>query len=130
VTWTGTQTRSEAGYTRTLEVGTVQGWAAAVELVAAELHARLDEMTAYLAGKAPPVTLRDEHDRRFAAYVRFNASPARARQLVDHLDTAVRTWVGARPPGNEDARYNALQRLAVTDWHEEAGAYRGAQLMS
>lgn len=125
VTWKQSFLRSE-GAPRTLEIGTIAGWPAAIELVAAELHARLEEMTAYLAAKAPPVPVTDELTRRFLAYLRFNTSPARARTTADNLGAAVRAWTGPWPPDNLNARYNTLQRIAITAWEEESGAYREA----
>jgi hypothetical protein len=116
--------RTEGDVTRTIQLAWIRGWAAAVELVAAELHARLDEMVAYLAGKAPPVPVLDEIQRRYLAYVRFNASAATARDHADHVTARVKPWVGERPTNNRSARYNTLQRLAVTQWHEAAGVYR------
>lgn len=124
VNWTGQVRREEAGFVRTLQVGTVTGWAAAVELVAAELHARLDEMVAHLAAKAPPVVVGDELARRFLAYARFNASSRTAKRLADELDVRLGPWAGAAPATNEVVLYNTIQRLAVTQWHDAAGAYR------
>lgn len=116
--------RKEGGRTRTLQLAWVHGWNAAVELMAAELHARLDDMVAYLAGKVPPVPVADESQRRYLSYVRFNASAATARAHADALSTRLQPWVGAPPANNRDARYNTLQRIATTQWHEAAGIYR------
>ncbi len=66
--------RTEGDATRTIQLANVHGWANGIELIAAELHARLDEMVAYLASKTPPVLVTDELVRRYLAYVRFNAS--------------------------------------------------------
>ncbi|MBM0259139.1 hypothetical protein [Micromonospora sp. 4G55] len=126
VNWDRTEVRTEAGFTRSLEVGTVNGWAAAIELVAAELHARLDEMTAYLAGKVPPVAVPDELSRRFLTYARFNSRPSTARTLADNLAVRLRPWVGAPPPDNTNVHFNTIQRLAVAEWHDAAAAYREA----
>ncbi|WP_346534406.1 hypothetical protein [Micromonospora sp. DPT] len=126
VNWDRTEVRTEAGFTRSLEVGTVNGWAAAIELVAAELHARLDEMTAYLAGKVPPVAVPDELSRRFLTYARFNSRPSTARTLADNLAVRLRPWVGAPPPDNTNVHFNTIQRLAVVEWHDAAAAYREA----
>jgi hypothetical protein len=120
VTWNRTEVRDEHSR-RTLEVGTVRGWEAAIELVAAELHARLDEMVAYLAG-----AVADETARRFLMYARFNARPATARALADDLAGNLAPWTGPIPADNGTARYNTLQRIAVARWHDEAGAYREA----
>jgi hypothetical protein len=116
--------RTEAGFTRTLQTGRVAGWAAAIELLTAELHARLDEMEAYLAAKAPPVMVATENERRFLAYVRFNARPTTAQDHADNLATRLRRWAGPPPPNNENVRFNTIQRIAVTEWHEAAGAFR------
>jgi hypothetical protein len=124
VTWHEEFERDEGGRTRTIQLAWIGGWAAAVELIAAELHARLDEMLAYLAAKTPPVPVLDEVAREYLAYVRFNASAATARTHADHLAARVKPWVGARPGNNRNARYNTIQRLAVTQWHEAAGVYR------
>ena len=56
-----------------------------IELVAAELHARLDEMRAYCAAQAPPIDASHELRRRFLAYVRFNAKLKTARERADAL---------------------------------------------
>ena len=124
VTWHEEFERTEGGVTRTIQLAWIRGWAAAVELIAAELHARLDEMLAYLAAKTPPVPVLDETAREYLAYVRFNASAATARTHADHLADRVKPWVGTRPTNNRNARYNTIQRLAVTQWHEAAGVYR------
>jgi hypothetical protein len=116
--------RKEGGRIVTLQLASITGWDAAVELVAAELHARLDDMLAYLAAKVPPVPVADERQRRYLAYVRFNASAATARAHADALSTRLQPWVGAPPANNRDARYNTLQRIATTQWHEAAGIYR------
>jgi hypothetical protein len=116
--------RTEAGFTRTLQIGKVTGWQAAIEMVAAELHARLDEMVAYLASKVPSGAPADEKQRCFLAYVRFNSRPSTAKGHADNLAARVRPWPGAPPPGNENVLFNTLQRLAVTAWHEAAGVYR------
>ena len=115
-------TRREGGKTRTLQLAWVRGWDAAVELMAAELHARLDDMLSYLAGKPPPVPVADEIQRRYLAYVCFNASAATA--VSAHALTRLQPWVGPPPSNNKDARYNTLQRIAVAQWHEAAGIYR------
>ena len=117
-------TRREGDKTRTLQLAWVRGWDAAVELMAAELHARLDDMVSYLAGKSPPVPVADETQRRYLAYVRFNASAATARTHADALSTRLQPWVGPPPSNNKNARYNTLQRIAVAQWHEAAGIYR------
>jgi len=106
--------------TRTLQVGHIAGWQAVIELVAAELHSRLAEMVAHLGAPAGLT----ENERRFLSYVRFNSAPATARDHADHLATRMVPWVNPLPPGNQNALYNTIQRLAITQWHEAAGAYR------
>ena len=124
VLWSEEFPRDEGGITRTLQLALIEGWAAGIELIAAELHARLDDMLAHLAGKTPPVDVTDEVARRYLAYIRFNTTPARARDHADHLSERLKPWSGPPPFRNRDARYNTLQRLAVTQWHEAAGLYR------
>jgi len=123
VAWSRSHTRTE-GATRTIQVATIAGWEAAFELVAAELHARLDEMVAYLAGKVPPVPVTDELQRRFLSYIRFNAGPTTAQGHADNLAARVRRWSGAWPADNRNAHFNTIQRIAVTQWHEVAGIFR------
>lgn len=113
---------------RTIQVGTVTGWKAAIELVAAELHARLDEMTTYLAGRMPPIAVVEENQRRFLAYLRYSSRPATARGHADNLAARLRPWTGAFPPLGvpSDAlpHFLAIQRVAVTEWQEAAAVYR------
>lgn len=113
---------------RTIQVGTVTGWKAAIELVAAELHARLDEMTTYLAGKMPPIAVVGENQRRFLAYLRYSSRPATARGHADNLAARLRPWTGAFPalgvPSDALPHFLAIQRVAVTEWQEAAGVYR------
>lgn len=123
VTWSAEIRRTE-GATRTIQVATIAGWAAAFELVAAELHARLDEMVAYLAAKVPPVPVTGELERRFLSYIRFNASPSGAQGHADNLAAELRRWPGPPPGNNLNALFNTIQRIAVTQWHERAGIYR------
>jgi hypothetical protein len=112
---------------RTIFDATVTGWDTAIELVAAELHARLDEMTAYLAAKVPAVAVTEENQRRFLTYIRFNSRPATAKGHADHLNDRVKKWSGAVPPDNMNANFNAVQRLAIAQWHDRAGAYRTSE---
>ena len=116
--------RTEGGATRTIQLANVHGWDNGIELIAAELHARLDEMVAYLASKTPAVLVTDELVRRYLAYVRFNASASTSRRHADNMATRLARWPGVRPKNNRDALYNTLQRLAVTQWHEAARVYR------
>jgi hypothetical protein len=125
VTWTHWGQRQEPldnpAKWRTLELGTVDGWEAAIELVAAELHARLDEMVEYCAAHALPIDTRDELKCRFLSYIRYNTNPTRARELAAQ---EVKPWEPARPPDNLNPHYNTIQRIAVTQWHERVRAYR------
>ena len=101
VNWTTEIIRDEGGGPVTLQVGTVTGWAAAIELVAAELHARLDEMTAFCEGLAPPqgpIHITSEQQRRFLAYVRFNTTLASAKNHAQHLPNELKRWSGPPPP--------------------------------
>ncbi|MBN1814688.1 MAG: hypothetical protein JXA14_22805 [Anaerolineae bacterium] len=116
--------RIEAGGQRTLQVARVTGWSNAIELVAAELQARLDEMLAYCSSKVPPIPITEEIQRRYLAYVRYNASFGTAKQHADNLPSRILQWTDARPDHNLDARYNTLQRIAVAQWYEDAGFYR------
>jgi hypothetical protein len=125
VTATGSTNVNEIG--RTIFDATVTGWDTAIELVAAELHARLDEMTAYLAAKMPPVAVTDENQRRYLAYIRFNSRPATAQGHADHLVARVKKWTAAVPPDNMNANFNAIQRLAIAQWHDRASAYRSVE---
>lgn len=113
---------------RTIHVGTVTGWKEAIELVAAEIHARLDEMTAYLAAKVPPIPVAEENQRRFLAYLRYSSRPATARSHADNLAVRLRPWTGAFPalgvPSNALPHFLAIQRVAVTEWQEAAAVYR------
>jgi hypothetical protein len=113
---------------RTIHIGTVAGWKAAIELVAAELHARLDEMTAYLAAKVPPIAVVEENQRRFLAYLRYSSRPVTARGHADNLAVRLRPWSGALPPlmvpSAALSHFLAIQRAAVTQWHEAAAVYR------
>ena len=113
---------------RTIYVGTIAGWKAAVELVAAELHARLDEMTAYLAARTPPIAVVEENQRRFLAYLRYCSRPTTARGHADNLAVRLRRWVGALPPLGVPSvplpHFLSIQRVAVTQWQEAAAVYR------
>lgn len=113
---------------RQLNVGRIAGWKAAIELVAAELHARLDEMTAYLAAKVPPIPVSEENQRRFVAYLRYSATPSTAQGHAVNLATRLRPWTGPLPvlgvASNPLPHFLAIQRVAVTQWHEAAALYR------
>ena len=123
VAFTREEIRME-GSTRTLQVGEVTGWQTAIELVAAELHQRQDEMAAYCNSKAPPIAFNDEVRCRYLTYVRFNAKLSKAKDHADNISNRLKRWTGAPPPDNRNARFNALQRIAVTQWFEGALTYR------
>jgi hypothetical protein len=127
VNWTAEILRDEAGGPVTLQVGTVTGWAAAIELVAAELHARLDEMTAFCQALAPPhgpIPITSELQRRFLAYLRFNAKLASAQNPATNMPNTLKRFPPPRPADNLNFLFNTIQRIAVTEWQEEAGVYR------
>src|SRR5207249_2285066 len=121
-----------AGHRRTLDVATIAGWQAAIELVAAELHARLDQMVAYCASQVPPVPTDDETRRRYLSYVRFNNTLRTAKQHADDLANRVTkapaAWIATPPPeepaSSDRQRFNVLQRIAVAQWQEAARVYR------
>ncbi len=121
VNWSGDEI-NEIG--RTLQVAQITGWAAAIELVAAELHARLDEMVNYLASQLPPVPVTEEIQRRFLAYIRFNSKPETARQHADNMNDELDKWPGASSGDNLNALFNTIQRIAVSQWQEESKVYR------
>lgn len=121
VSWSG-EAPNELG--RTLQIANIAGWAAAIELLAAELHARLDELVTYLASQAPPVPVVEENQRRFLAYIRFNSSPESAREHADNMSVELSRWPGASSGDHLDARFNTIQRIAVTQWQEDSKVYR------
>jgi hypothetical protein len=114
--------RHEAGGDRTIQVFDVEGWEAAIEIVAAELHWRLDKMLDYCKTKRIPITT--EEQRRFLAYIRFNTAESDSKRHIDHLDTELKKWTSPRPTSNLSGRYNTLQRIAIAEWYEAAGVYR------
>jgi hypothetical protein len=122
---TGATNVNEIG--RTIFDATITGWGTAIELMAAELHARLDEMIAYLVAQVPPVAVTEENQRRYLAYIRFNSRPATAKGHADHLLNRVKKWTAAIPADNMNANFNAVQRLAIAQWHDRAGAYRSSE---
>jgi hypothetical protein len=124
VSWSRQVVRVEAGGQRTLQVANIVGWDTAIELVAAELHARLDELVNYLGAQVPPVPVVEENQRRFLAYVRFNASPATARQHADNMSNELAAWVGPPPGNNRNVLFNTIQRIAVCQWQEQSRIYR------
>lgn len=99
----------------------IAGWEAGIELVAAELNSRRDEILAYCASKG--ITVTTEEQRRFLTYMMYNR-PASAREHAEHLDQSLRPWTGAPPPGRRNPRFNTLKRLTATQWYELAGVYR------
>lgn len=116
----------------------VIGWEAAIELVAAELHQRLDFMLKYLSMDFDSTT---ELQHRFLAYCRYNAgisnSKLAAEQMSELLqkwneEQAERNWGKRRPddaldrdfPALQRIRYNSLVRIAVAEWYEAAVVYR------
>ena len=117
--------RTEGGATRTIQLADVHGWDNGIELIAAELHARLDEMIAYLASKSPPVPVADELSPPLPRVRPLQRQ--RRRRRADHADAlgdATRALARVRPDEQPDALYNTLQRLAVAQWHEAARVYR------
>ncbi len=113
---------NEFGYI--LRCAIVEGWAAAIELVAAELSVRLDEMLAYC--KNEKISVNTQKERDFLAYVRFNTKLSVAKGVADNLKKRVQKWPHARPAENDNrwVVYNTVQRLAVAQWYEAASVYR------
>ena len=109
---------------RTIQIAEISGWAAAIELVAAELHARLDEMTNHLSAQFPPTPVVEENQRRFLAYIRFNSTPATSKVHADNMSSELAKWVGANPGNNRNALFNTIQRIAVAQWQEDSKVYR------
>jgi hypothetical protein len=101
------------------------GWASGIELVACELHWRLDKMLGYCAKHAPTIKVRTEEQRRFLANARYNTViPATAQSLANNLSANVVPWSGPYPPDNMNAKYNAILTVAVAEWYEAARVYR------
>jgi hypothetical protein len=100
----------------------ILGYETAIELIAAELHSRLDAMQAHLATLSMAATT--EREKRFAAYVRYNTDLSSAQAIVGNLAANLTKWSGARPPDESNARYNTLRRLAISEWYEASGVYR------
>ena len=133
VTRTGTQTRNEGGETIVLEVGRVVGWETAIELVAAEIHFRMDQMVRFCEDNG--ITITTEEQRRFLAYMRYLSEEPTAQAHARRIDSELRKWSAAddpKPPTPSagttfDAkyrRYETLRRLAVAQWYEAAEVYR------
>ncbi|HKR22091.1 MAG TPA: hypothetical protein VJS17_05810 [Pyrinomonadaceae bacterium] len=133
VTRTGTQTRDEGVETLVLEVGRVDGWETAIELVAAEIHFRMDQMVRFCAANGIAITT--EEQRRFLAYIRYLSEEPRAQAHARRIDSDMRKWSAADDPKPAtpvpstifDAkyrRYETLRRLAVAQWYEAAEVYR------
>jgi hypothetical protein len=102
----------------------IAGWEAAIELVAAELHSRLDAMRAYCAANGIAITT--DVQRRFLAYLAYNAGVAGAKALLDaeNLDKRLRSWTGSWPGTQRNAHFNSLIRVAISEWYENAEVYR------
>ncbi len=127
----------------------VTGWEAAIELMAAELHARLDQMLQSMGKSFDEV---GEPVRRFSAYVRFNADLVRRNweTIANDIDnyatvgTDLKPWSGTpinssnvswpTPPDRklidknfrpvDRLWFTALRRTATSLWHEQAEVYR------
>jgi hypothetical protein len=107
------------------------GWEAAVEFVAAELHARRDWMLGVL-GK--PLNRISEQQNRFLAYARYVSSEGTSTAVARQMTTLLAPWEGPAPPAATDhdplpvivtrVRYKCFQRLAVADWLEKSQIYR------
>ena len=100
----------------------VVGWEAAVELVAAELHSRLDAMLAFCAANGVAITT--EEQRRYLTYIRFNTGLATSQDHALHLNDRLKKWTGTRPTDGMSGRFNTLQRIAIAEWYEASGVYR------
>jgi hypothetical protein len=124
-----TETNPEDG--STIRSADVIGWEAAVELVAAELHERLDWMLNVIGKTRDRVT---ELQRRFLAYGRYVSSENTSTAVALQMATLLKPWEGNAPPAPTPTdslavivhrvRYKILQRLAVADWLERSGVYR------
>jgi hypothetical protein len=112
------------------------GWVTAIELVAAETHARLDMMFSFLEDSGRFIANLSETQRRFLAYVRYNTERSLDTwpQIALHLNNHCTRWppgVG-RPSGPNDTSfsaidrvtYNSLQHLPIAEWYEQVGVYR------
>jgi hypothetical protein len=111
------------------------GWLAAIELVAAEAHARLDMMLRLLdlADRDPDAV--SETQRRWLTYVRYNTEMKfdTWMTLGRNLDHWCVRWRRSDRPGGpkdpsfsalEQVTYNSLQHLPVAEWYEQVGVYR------
>lgn len=128
VAYSGEKVRTEA-VTRTLQIGQITGWQTAIELVAAELHQRLDEMFSYCASHVPPIPLDDEIRRRYLTYIRYLSKPSTAQNHADNVQKELLKWVGLPPPEPPPytadlRRFKSLQRISVAQWYESASVYR------
>ena len=133
VTRTGTQTRNEGGQTLVLEVGRVDGWETAVELVAAEIHFRMDQMIRFCQTNGIAITT--EEQRRFLAYIRYLSEEPTAQTHARRINAEMRKWSAADDPkpatpvpstifDPKYRRYETLRRLAIAQWYEAAEVYR------
>jgi hypothetical protein len=107
-----------------VDSGTVAGWEAAIEFTAATLDARLDEMVGRVGKSRDNIS---DLQRRWLAYFRFNSyTEVNLQRAAAQVNAQVKTWVGPPPagPGYNNVAWIALQRVAVSTWYEDAGAYR------
>lgn len=104
----------------------ITGYEAVVEWTVTELHFGLDWMVRKIREEGlEPISTEDE--RRFIAYVFFNTYfPATRGTILREFrdsDKTIRKWKGEYP-GNKNARFNSLLRLAIAQFLEELGIYR------
>ncbi len=121
-------------YTVTNELGEskrsapVEGYAAAIELVAAELHHRRDAILAYARTNGFDVETfptRDGYDGfavDYLTYAAFN-NPSVAQAAVRDAARYMRAYTGAPRDDQANVRYNTLVRLVTADWYRRAGVY-------
>jgi hypothetical protein len=108
--------------------GTVRGYAAAIELVAAELHYRRDKVVA--SARAQGIDLSTFPTREgyegfavdFLTYAAFN-NPSVARDALADPATYLRVYDRVPRGDQRNVRYNALLRLVTADWIRRAGVY-------
>jgi hypothetical protein len=116
----------------TSHTGDIIGWEAAIEFVAAELHQRQDWMLNTIGKSYGEVT---ELQRRFLAYVRYVSSESTSSRIAFRMIELLSPWVGPEPtcpppPPRMMAeivacvQFKTLQRIAVSEWYENAGVYR------
>lgn len=100
----------------------ITGWGAAIELIAAELHSRLDQMLKFCTTNGIHVTTEEQH--RYLSYIRYNTGVATSQNHATNLHTRLAKWTGPRPTDQMNGRYNTLQRIAIAEWYEAAEVYR------